>query len=161
MTVIRKVCVLCGLSGEIEDAHLDLAEAIGRALATTAEQVVVGIVPGPVLLGVDPVGSHQVVDPAGVGPVDAFLVLPGGLETVEDLVELMSSPRFGPRKRPVLLAGGVAWGAVKAQFDALYLSRSLTDREWALVDFLQDNDLPAQLARMMREIGLGDVHGRA
>jgi cytokinin riboside 5'-monophosphate phosphoribohydrolase len=144
-----RVCVFCASSERADDAQRDLAAQVGRSIAERGHRLVhggtrqglmavvaaaasgagahvTGIVPAAMRAQADPVCDELVVTDSlaarktvMVERSDAFLVLPGGLGTLDELLEVVTLRQLGVHDRPIALLG--------------------TDGFWApLVAFLED-----------------------
>ena len=130
----RRICVYCA-SGSVAQVHLDLAAAVGTAIAARGWNLVSGggrvSMMGEVARAARAGGAHTVgVIPRGLlrrevadtdadelvvtetmrerkagmdDRADAFLTLPGGLGTVEELVETWTAGALGMHDKPIVL----------------------------------------------------------
>jgi uncharacterized protein (TIGR00730 family) len=129
------VCVFCVSSNNVEPRWLELARAVGVALAERGHQVVsgggrVGMM-GALAIGARDAGGHtlgvipqslvdlEVADHDAdelvvtdgmaarkivmIDRADAFLVLPGGLGTLDELFEVWTTATLGLHSKPIVL----------------------------------------------------------
>lgn len=132
---VRAICVYCASSTRIEPANLELAAAVGTAVAERGHVLVTGggsvSMMGAVAHAARAAGGHTV----GVIPhqlvamevadhdsdelvvvdtmrlrkaemddrADAFLVLPGGIGTLEEFFEVWTAATLGLRVKPVVV----------------------------------------------------------
>lgn len=132
MSGIRSVTVYCGSSNTVDQAYLDLARDLGRAIAARGWRLVygggnVGLMgqtasaaheTGGKVLGVMPSFlksvegiledvEHQIVDTMHerkqilFDEADAFVVLPGGIGTLEEAVETLSWAKLSLHRKPM------------------------------------------------------------
>jgi uncharacterized protein (TIGR00730 family) len=124
MTKIRSICVYCGASDKVDPRYITLAEALGRELAKRGIRLVYGG-GGVGLMGACARATHDAGgNVLGIMPrfllqkeriykdmhtrkqmmfdeADAFIVLPGGIGTLEEAVEILSWARLGLHAKPM------------------------------------------------------------
>jgi len=174
-----RICVYCASSEGIDDAHRELARAVGERIALDGHSLVSGggrvSMMGEVARAARAGGAHTTgVIPAALVALevadtdadelvtvdtmrerkremdersDAFLALPGGLGTFEELFEVWTSRTLGLHERPVVvldpdghfdplwayLEGLLAQGFLRrAALDALVRTRTLDEALAAL-----------------------------
>lgn len=143
------VCVYCASSEGIDDRYLDLAAALGTALAARGHSLVSGggrvSMMGAVARAARAGGAHTVgVIPAALVQLevadddadellvvpdmrarkglmddrsDAFVTLPGGIGTLEELMEVWTSRSLGMHRKPVVLLD--PWDDYRSMFDLI------------------------------------------
>ena len=124
MTKLKSICVYCGASDAVSPGYIALAEELGRELARQGIRLVYGG-GGVGLMGACARAAHQ-SDGAVLGIMprfllqkerifedmhtrkqmmfdesDAFIVLPGGIGTLEEAVEILSWARLGLHAKPM------------------------------------------------------------
>jgi predicted Rossmann-fold nucleotide-binding protein len=108
MREIRTICVYCGSGNGTEPAFVEAAVALGRALAETG----IGLVYGGGNIGLMGTIAHSVLEHGGqvhtrkrlmFERADAFVALPGGIGTLEELVEQMTWAQLGQHTKPILM----------------------------------------------------------
>jgi len=112
MSTIRTVCVYCGSSPGTDPAFIEAARRFGELLAKEGVGLVYGGgsrgLMGAVATAVLDNGGHV----TGVIPeflqtmferADAFVALPGGIGTLEELVEQLTWAQLGRHKKPILI----------------------------------------------------------
>ena len=139
MTPTRAVCVYCGSSPGRSPAHIEAAEALGRAIGEAGLRLVYGggtkglmgavaagcMATGGAVTGIIPkflmgmeasrkeLGSLDelvVTDDmherkhAMFERSDAFVALPGGIGTLEELIEVMTWAQLGRHEKPIVIA---------------------------------------------------------
>src|ERR1700722_10191597 len=117
MSKINAVCVYCGSSPGTEPAFVEAAQKLGRILAENGVRLIYG--GGSV--GLMGALAEAVLEHGGEGTgiipefltkrkrtmferADAFVALPGGLGTLEELVEQLTWVQLGRHKKPILIA---------------------------------------------------------
>lgn len=130
-----RVCVFCASSESADDAQRELAASVGRLIAARRHALVhggtrqglmavvaaeasragahvTGVVPTAMRGQADPVCDELVVTDslaarktAMLERSDGFLVLPGGLGTLDELLEVMTLRQLGVHDRPIALLG--------------------------------------------------------
>ena len=117
MTNIKSICVYCGASDDVQPGYIKLAEELGRvglmgACARSAHESagdVLGIMPR-FLLNKERIYEdveHRIVNDMHTrkqmmfDESDAFIVLPGGIGTLEEAVEILSWARLGLHAKPM------------------------------------------------------------
>ena len=152
----RHVCVYCSSSAAVDSAHLDVARALGAALAARGDMLVwggatVGLM-GEVARAVRLGGGHTIgVIPESLRAVeiadhaadelivtpdmltrkaemaarsDAFVALPGGFGTLEELLEQLTARLLGFHDKPIVLADVEGfWQPLLELFEHLYRER--------------------------------------
>ncbi len=146
------ICVFCGASRGLPEAHVELARHLGRHLSEAGVTVIYGggkrglmgsladavIESGGRLVGVIPRFLVDVeVAHEGVGELlvvesmharkhlmaeraDAFLVLPGGIGTLEEAVEILTWGQLGLHAKPLLfLDPDGYWDALLALLNSM------------------------------------------
>ena len=134
MSAIKSVCVYCGSSNEVDPAYIELATALGKAIAQRGWRLVygggtVGLMfaaanaahqEGGEVLGIIPeflkkiegnfeAVPHIVVDTMHERKMrmfnesESFVVLPGGIGTLEELVETLSWAKMALHAKPMAL----------------------------------------------------------
>src|SRR3954471_20103107 len=136
MTVIRSICVYCGLSPGKDPAFIATAQAFGKIMAREGVALVygggsrglMGAVAksvhenGGTVVGVIPeflqarelafAGADELIVTADMHTrkqimferADAFVALPGGIGTLEELVEQLTWSQLGRHKKPIAIA---------------------------------------------------------
>jgi uncharacterized protein (TIGR00730 family) len=120
---LRSVCVYCGSSDATRPEYIDLATRFGEALARRGLRLVYGggstglmgaVARGAHNAGGDVLGimlrevTHRMVDTMHerkhimFEESDAFVVLPGGIGTLEEAVETLSWARLSLHEKPVV-----------------------------------------------------------
>jgi uncharacterized protein (TIGR00730 family) len=129
MTKIRSICVYCGASDAVDPRYIQLAESLGKELANRKIRLVYGgglmgacaratHDAGGDVLGIMPRFllqkeriykdvEHRIVDDMHTrkqmmfDEAEAFIVLPGGIGTLEEAVEILSWARLGLHAKPM------------------------------------------------------------
>jgi hypothetical protein len=104
------ICVYCASAEPIDEAYLELASDVGNRLAADGGAHTVGVIPAHLvpyevadtdadeLIVVDTMRERKrVMDDRA----DAFLALPGGLGTLEELFEVWTAASLGMHGKPV------------------------------------------------------------
>ena len=89
---------------------------------------------------------------------DAFVALPGGIGTLEELAEQMTWAQIGQHRKPILIADiGGFWGPLLALFDHMRQTRFI--RAAYEVKPLVANDIDAIIPMLQAALPAGDVQG--
>jgi uncharacterized protein (TIGR00730 family) len=134
MSKIKSVCVYCGSGPGTDPAYVEAAEQFGRALAKNGVRLIygggkVGLMGAVSRAALDAGGQVTGIIPEflvareharGDGLIvtrdmherkrkmfemaDAFVALPGGVGTLEEIVEQITWAQLGRHKKPVMLA---------------------------------------------------------
>jgi predicted Rossmann-fold nucleotide-binding protein len=99
MSKINAVCVYCGSSPGTDPAFAEAARAFGKILAENGIRLVYG-------------GGSELIVTTNMHDrkwrmferADGFVALPGGIGTLEELVEQLTWAQLGRHKKPILLA---------------------------------------------------------
>lgn len=129
-----------GLMGTVADA------------AITAGGEVIGVIPkflDEYEVGHTGVTSLEVVDSMHTRKArmaelcDAFVALPGGLGTLEELFEIMTWKQLGLHDKPIVIADiGGYWAHLRALIDGLVTGGYATPENAAIVEYVSDvNDV--------------------
>lgn len=132
MSKIKSVTVYCGSSNEVDEAHLELARKLGKAIAGRGWRTVygggnVGLM-GQVAISANEAGGdvlgimprflqniegtlddveHRIVETMHerkqqlFDEAEAFVVLPGGIGTLEEAVETLSWAKLSLHRKPM------------------------------------------------------------
>jgi uncharacterized protein (TIGR00730 family) len=172
MSTIRSVCVYCGSGPGTDPAYVEAAEQFGRTLAENGVRVIYGggkiglmgavsaaaIKAGGEVTGIIPEFLVAREHARGNGLIvtrdmherkrkmfemaDAFVALPGGVGTLEEIVEQITWAQLGRHKKPVLLASiGGFWAPLCALFEhmkTLQFIRPGLDFELLVADKVDD-----------------------
>ncbi len=127
MNTIRSVCVYCGSSPGRGELYLKAGHVLGRAIAEAGLRLVYGGgtrgVMGAVaaldrlheLIVTDDMHQrkHTMFDKS-----DAFVALPGGIGTVEEIIEIMTWAQLGHHRKPMVF-GNISgfWNPMMALID--------------------------------------------
>jgi uncharacterized protein (TIGR00730 family) len=128
MAAVARICVFCSSSERIAPEYVELASRVGTAIAARGHQLVSGggrvSMMGAVATAVRAGGGHTlgvipealvarevadteadelVVKAAMDAAADAFLALPGGLGTLEELTEVWVAASLGMHAKPVVV----------------------------------------------------------
>ena len=148
MSKIKSICVYCGSGPGTDPAFVDAAEQFGRALAENGVRLVYGggkvglmgaisratLDAGGEVTGIIPEFLVAREHARGNGLIvtrdmherkrkmfemaDAFVAMPGGVGTLEEIVEQITWAQLGRHKKPVLLASiGGFWDPLCALFE--------------------------------------------
>ncbi|MEM9277713.1 MAG: TIGR00730 family Rossman fold protein [Pseudomonadota bacterium] len=81
---------------------------------------------------------------------DAFLTLPGGIGTLEEVVEMITWAQLGRHKKPVLLADiGGFWGPLTELLDHMIAQGFITDE--TMIRYLVTNDVSKIVPKLQAE----------
>jgi uncharacterized protein (TIGR00730 family) len=127
---MARICVFCSSSERIDPAYIELAAAVGTAIAAHGHDLVsgggrvsmmgavaggrhtIGVIPQALLaMEVADTEADELVVTADMrerkgrmdAAADAFLTLPGGLGTLEELSEVWVSATLGMHSKPVVV----------------------------------------------------------
>lgn len=153
MSSIGSICVYCGSSPGVDDAHEAAARQLGRSIGAAGLRLVYGGgtkgLMGAVCNGVIEAGGqvtgiiprflmHKEATEKALGRLDdllvtdnmherkhamfersdAFVTLPGGIGTLEEVVEIMTWAQLGRHTKPIVLANvGGFWNPLIALLD--------------------------------------------
>ena len=138
MTEVRAICVYCGSSNRVADAHKESARRIGRQIGERGLQLVYGggrvglmgiaadstLAAGGEVIGIIPAHIQDLeVEHTGLTELhvvdsmhtrkrmmfdrsDAFVVLPGGLGTLDEFFEVITWKQLGLHDKPVVIVNG-------------------------------------------------------
>ena len=152
----RHVCVYCSSSAAVDEAHVAVARAVGKALAEQGDVLVwggatvglmgevaraarlaggktIGVIPESLLAVeiADHAADELIVTPdmlarkaAMAERSDAFVALPGGFGTLEELLEQLTGRLLGFHDKPIVLADTDGfWDPLLELFEHLYRER--------------------------------------
>ena len=143
----RSVCVFCASSNGAEPIFLEAAKALGRSIAERGWQLVyggavTGVIPRALvdrefahrgLTQLIEVGSMHERKAEMARRADAFLVLPGGLGTLDELCEILTWALLGIHDKPVVLINIAGyWDPVLGVLDAAVAAGFLRSAHRAL-----------------------------
>ncbi len=102
----------CGLMGACAQAALD---AGGPVLGIIPEFMLPreGALPGIELRKVATMGARKAMM---IGESDAFLALPGGAGTLEEIFDVVTRRRLGVHQKPIAVVDRTFWGPLEALF---------------------------------------------
>ncbi|HEV2372162.1 MAG TPA: TIGR00730 family Rossman fold protein [Streptosporangiaceae bacterium] len=171
MGALRAVCVFCGSSAPPDPRYRDTARALGTMLARENVTVVYGgsrvglmgeladaaLGHGGRVIGVVPAGlfvsNHMGLTELHEVPSmhdrkrlmydlsDAFIALPGGLGTLEELAEVSAWSQLGLHTKPVVLLDVDGfWGPLAAQLDRMVGAGLLKPASRALIQWAHSAD---------------------
>jgi len=105
---MTSICVFCGASPGHDPKHMELAQEVGRALTKGNHRLVYGG-GGLGLMGAVARSTHQAGGKVlGIMQImmydesDAFIVLPGGIGTLEETIEILSWMRLNLHEKPLV-----------------------------------------------------------
>src|ERR1700730_201151 len=123
----RSVCVFCASSNGAEPIFLEVAKALGRSIAERGWQLVYGGADVGLMGALADRGLTQLIEVGSMHErkaemarrADAFLVLPGGLGTLDELCEILTWALLGIHDKPVVLINIAGyWDAFLGMLDA-------------------------------------------
>ena len=115
MNTIRSVCVYCGSSPGHDPAYVEAGRTLGRALAHSSLRLVYG---GERLDEVVITDNMHQRKQRMFEESDAFVALPGGIGTVEEIVEMMTWAQLGHHRKPMVFANiGGFWDPMLTLLD--------------------------------------------
>src|SRR5579883_15172 len=136
MAKVKRLCVYCGSSSQVDEIYRRAAARLGQVIAQAGIELVYGggrvglmglmadaaLAAGGRVIGVIPHLLHdREVGHAGVGELivvgsmherkqrmfdlaDAFVMLPGGLGTLDETIEILTWKQLGLHDKPVIIA---------------------------------------------------------
>ncbi len=82
---------------------------------------------------------------------DAFVALPGGIGTLEEVVEMITWAQLGRHKKPILLADiGGFWGPLKELLDHMIAEGFITDQ--TMIRYLIASDVSQIVPKLQAEV---------
>jgi uncharacterized protein (TIGR00730 family) len=119
MSTLRRICVYCGSGPGSDPAFAEAARRFGQILMGALSEAVldhggeaIGVIPAFLVRREHARERGKVVVTADMHErkqrmfelADAFVALPGGIGTLEEVVEQMTWAQLGQHKKPILLA---------------------------------------------------------
>jgi predicted Rossmann-fold nucleotide-binding protein len=145
---LRSVCVFCASSNGVDPIFLEAAKALGQAIAERGWQLVYGgahvglMIPRALVeREIAYRGLTELVETDTMHErkaemarrADAFLVLPGGLGTLDEMCEMLTWSQLGIHQKPVVLINIVGyWDAFLGMLDAAVAAGFLRSAHRAL-----------------------------
>src|SRR5258708_6779649 len=112
MSLPSSICVYCGSSADVAQSYKDAAVHLGREAGAAGGRVT-GIIPSHIL---EMEVAHQTLTELIVvenmhqrkmmmfDRSDAFVILPGGLGTLDEAFEILTWKQLGLHRKPIIVA---------------------------------------------------------
>ena len=129
MAAVKRLCVFCGASGDVDPAYRDAATRLGRLIAEAlkAGGKVTGVITD--YLNQREIGHAGLSELVVVETMharkqrmselaDAFAILPGGFGTLDETLEILTWRQLGLHDRPLLIVNIAGyWDTLLALFE--------------------------------------------